>query len=44
MQLDDRRLRSDESLNAAGGSKLKAEVGRVEECSWMIIVGSWCRS
>ena len=41
MQLDDRsrKLRSVESLNAAGRMLLVAEVGRVE-CSWTIVAGS----
>ena len=43
MQLDDHcgKLRLVESLNAAGWSLWVVEVGRVVECSWMIIVGSW---
>ena len=42
MQLVDRcgELRLVESLNAAGGSLQVAEVGRVVECSWTIVVGS----
>ena len=46
MQLDDRcrKLRSVESLNTAGRSLRAVEVGRVIECSWMIIAGSWGRS
>ena len=32
-------MRSVESLNAAGRSLQKAEVGRVVGCSWMIVVG-----
>ena len=42
MQLDDRcgKLRSVESLNAAGQSLREAEVGRVVECSWTIILES----
>ena len=42
MQLDDRsgKLRSVESLNAAGRSLREAEVGRVVECSWTIVAES----
>ena len=41
-QLDDRcgKLRSVESLNAAGRSLRETEVGRVVECSWKIVVGN----
>ena len=37
------KLRSVESLNAAGWSLREAEVGRVIECSWVIVAGSWSR-
>ena len=42
MQQDDRsgKLRSVESLNAAGRTLRVAEVGRVSECSWTIVAGS----
>ena len=42
MQLDEccGKLRSVESLNAAGRSLWEAKVGRVVECSWAIVVGS----
>ena len=42
MQLDDGcgKLRSVESLNAAGRWLRVAEVGRVVECSWTIVAGS----
>ena len=42
MQLDDRsgKLRSVESLNAAGRSLREAEVDRVVESSWMVVAGS----
>ena len=41
IQLDDRcrKLRSVESLNAAGRSLRVAKVGRVVECSWTIVAG-----
>ena len=46
MQLDGRsgKLKSVESLNAAGWLLLAAEVGWVIECSWMVVAGSWGRS
>ena len=34
------KLRSVESLNAAGRSLREAEVGRIVECSWTIVVES----
>ena len=34
------KLRSVESLNAAGWSLQAAEVGRVGEYSWMVVAGS----
>ena len=42
MQLDDHcgKLRSVESLNAAGRLLQEAEVGQVVECSRTIVVGS----
>ena len=46
IQLDDRsgKLKSVESLNATGWSLRAAEIGRVVECSWTIVAGSWDRS
>ena len=42
MQLDGRcgKLRSVGSLDAVGRSLRAAEVGRVVECSWMVVAGS----
>ena len=42
MLLDDRcgKLRSVESLNAAGRSLRVAEVGQVIECNWTVVAGS----
>ena len=37
---DASKLRSVGSLNAAGWSLRAAEVGRVIECSWMVVAGS----
>ena len=34
------KLRSVGSLDAAGQSLRAAEVGRVVECSWMVVAGS----
>ena len=34
------KLRSVESLDAVGQSLQAAEVGRVVECSWIVIAGS----
>ena len=34
------KLRSVGSLNAAGWSLRAAEVGRVVECSWMVVASS----
>ena len=34
------KLRMVESLSAAGWSLRAAEVGRVVECSWMVVAGS----
>ena len=34
------KLRSVETLNAVGRSLQVAEVGRVIECSWMIVAGN----